>query len=233
MSELVVNCPRCRANRMTFDLVSEHFISMLYGWQRRYEAFCICRECSRPTIFLLHQKEARAEDILRKTGLSELPMSVNRVMDVISYVSLKDMASAAPPKHLPDELDAAFREAATCVAVQCPNAAGTMFRLCIDLATRSLLPKEQAPGLNARVRRDLGLRLPWLFDNGRLSEDLRDLSTSIQQDGNDGAHAGTLKMEDAEDLRDFAIALLERMYTEPEKLRLAMERRARRRAPKK
>ena len=40
-------------------------------------------------------------------------------------------------------------------------------------------------------------------------------------------------MEDAEDLRDFAIALLERMYTEPEKVRLAMERRAKRRAPKK
>ena len=233
MSELVANCPRCRANRMTFDLVSEHLLSVHYEWQHRYEAFCICRECSRPTIFLLHQKEARTEAMLRKTKLSELPISVNRVMEVNSYVSLKDMASTAPPKHLPDELDAAFREAATCVAVLCPNAAATMFRLCIDLATRSLLPEKQTPGLNAKVRRDLGLRLPWLFDNGRLSEDLRDLSTSIQQDGNDGAHAGTLKMEDAEDIRDFAIALLERMYTEPEKLRLAMERRAKRRAPKK
>ena len=232
MSELVSNCPRCRANRMTFDLVSEHFLSMHYGWQRRYEAFCICRDCSRPTIFLLHQKEARAEEILRKTSLLELPMSVNRVMDVKSYVSLKDMAGVDPPEHLPEDLDAAFREAATCVAVQCPNAAGTMFRLCIDLATRPLLPEEQSPGLNAKVRRDLGLRLPWLLDNGILSEDLRELSTCIQQDGNDGAHAGTLTTEDAEELRDFAVALLERMYTEPEKLRLAKNRRAARRVPK-
>ena len=232
MSELVANCPRCRANRMTFDLVNEHFLSMHYRWQRRYEAFCICRECSRPTIFLLHQKEARADEILRKTRLSELPMSVNRVMEVISYVSLKDMADVDPPEHLPEDLDAAFREAATCVAVQCPNAAGTMFRLCIDLATRPLLPDGQARGLNSTVRRNLGLRLPWLFDNGHLPEDLRELSTCIQQDGNDGAHAGTLTTEDAEDLRDFAVALLERMYTEPEKLRLAKDRRAARRAPK-
>ena len=231
MSELVANCPRCRAHRMTFDLASEHFISVYYGWQRRYEAFCICRRCSRPTIFLLHQKESGTEETLRTTKLSNLPVAVNQLMEVISYVSLKDMASADPPKHLPENLDAAFREAATCVAVQCPNAAGTMFRLCIDLATRSLLPEEQAPGLNARVRRNLGLRLPWLFDNGHLSEDLRDLSTCIQQDGNDGAHTGTLAMEDAEDLKDFAVALLERMYTEPEKLRIAMERRAQRRTP--
>ena len=107
-----------------------------------------------------------------------------------------------------------------------------MFRLCIDLATRRLLPAEDAPEPNNRIRRNLGLRLPWLFDRRLLPEELRELSTCIQQDGNDGAHAGTLRMEDAKDLRDFAIALLERLYTEPAKLQIAKERRAKRRQPK-
>ncbi len=92
-----------------------------------------------------------------------------------------------------------------------------------------MLPEEETAGLNAKTRRDLGLRLPWLFDSGILPNDLRELSTSIREDANDGAHAGTLKKEDAEDLLDFSGALLERLYIEPEKLRLAGKRREARR----
>jgi hypothetical protein len=108
-----------------------------------------------------------------------------------------------------------------------------MFRLTIDLTTRPRLPKEEddVPGLNHRTRRDLGLRLPWLFANGFLPKELDPLSKCIREDGNDGAHAGTLTKEDAEDLRDFTVALLERVFTEPERLRLAEERRKSRRAP--
>ena len=62
-----------------------------------------------------------------------------------------------------------------------------------------------------------------------MPNDLRELSTSIREDDNDGAHAGTLKKEDAEDLLDFSGALLERLYIEPEKLRLAGKRREARR----
>ncbi len=95
-------------------------------------------------------------------------------------------ASIEPPDHLPKNIESVFREGATCIAVGCYNAAGTMFRLCVDLATKSMLPAEDTPGLNARTRRDLGLRLPWLFENGRLPESLKDLSSCIKEDGNDG-----------------------------------------------
>lgn len=107
-----------------------------------------------------------------------------------------------------------------------------MLRLCVDLATRPLLPNENTPSLNAKIRRDLGLRLPWLFENGKLSGDLRELSKCIREDGNDGVHTGLLTKEDAEDLLDFTSTLLERMFTEPGRLRLAQARRdARRDAP--
>jgi hypothetical protein len=105
-----------------------------------------------------------------------------------------------------------------------------MFRLCVDIATRSMLPDEDVDGLNARVRRNLGLRLPWLFANGRLPQALQELSSCVKEDGNDGAHVGSLQKADAEDLLDFTVALLERMYTEPERLRLAQARRESRRA---
>ncbi len=151
-------------------------------------------------------------------------------MRIEGIVSKKDDASVEPPKYLPQSIEAAFREGSMCLAVSCYNAAGTMFRLCVDLATRSLLPEGELEGLNQKVRRDLGLRLPWLFANRILPTALHDLSTCIKDDGNDGAHAGTLGKDDAEDLLDFTTALLERLYTEPEVLKLAKERREARRA---
>jgi hypothetical protein len=103
-----------------------------------------------------------------------------------------------------------------------------MFRLAVDLLTRPMLP-EGDNGPNAKVRRDLGLRLPWLFDNKLLPDDLRDLSHCIKEDGNDGAHQGTLTKADAEDLLDFTRELLERTVTEPMRIKLAKERRDKRR----
>jgi len=162
----------------------------------------------------------------------QIPGVLNAVFNVKRYVSVRDTQSISPPDHLPPLLNDIFKEAATCVAVQCYNAAGAMFRLCIDLATVALLPEEGAGGgPNSKTRRDLGLRIPWLFDAGRLPPDLRSLSDCIREDGNDAAHRGTLSEADAEDLIDFTTALLERLYTTPERLRLADARRAQRRSP--
>jgi hypothetical protein len=80
-----------------------------------------------------------------------------------------------------------------------------------------MLPKEDVPGLNNKTRRDLGLRLPWLFERGILPSDLRDLSSCIREDGNDGAHQGTLTKEEAGDLLDFTNALLAQLSQLAEK----------------
>jgi hypothetical protein len=95
-----------------------------------------------------------------------------------------------------------------------------------------MLPEGEVPDLPKKVRRDLGLRLPWLFDNNKLPADLRELSSAIREDGNDGAHQGTLTKVEAEDLLDFTTALLERIFTEPMRLQIAKERREKRRNPK-
>jgi hypothetical protein len=207
MSELVANCPRCGAQEMTFDLVTELPLPTKFGWQHWYEAFCICRKCWKSTTFVLSQKDISDEGKIRK-GLADLGGAVNRLMKIEGYISLKDAAARKPPDDLPEKIDAVFREGAACLSIGCFNAAGTMFRLCIDLSTRAMLPEGEAKGLNSKVRRDLGLRLPWLFDNGILPEALRELSSCVKDDGNDGAHEGTLKEEDAEDLLDFTYALL-------------------------
>lgn len=228
MTDLVADCPRCGSQKITFDVTQSHLVSKQHGWQLWFEAFCICRHCNRSTVFVLSQREPHNLDNFGN-NLQGIPGAVNRFVNVRGHISQKDDAAIDPPEHLPENIDAAFLEGAKCHAIQCYNAAGTMFRLCVDLATRKLLPESDDEGLNAKIRRSLGLRMNWLFETGRLPEALRDLSTAVKDDGNDGAHEGTLSHHDADDLLDFTIALLERLYTEPERLRLAKERRDARR----
>lgn len=230
MTELVTDCPRCGATKTTFDLSANVQIDRLHGWQNRREAFCVCRHCGRSTVFVLADKSIEKGKTIEGRGLTAL-FSANDYVDVQGYIGLANQVNAEPPDFVPADIDAVFREGATCLGVQCFNAAATMFRLCVDLATTALLPADSTDGLTKQIRRSLGLRLVWLFDTKRLPDALRDLSHCIKEDGNDGAHEGTLKKEDAEDLLDFTTALLERLYTEPERLRLAAARRAARRAP--
>lgn len=230
MSELVADCPRCGAKEMTFDLRIANFTHTEHGWQRWCEAFCICRRCNNSTVFVLSENTSSRQHTDLIAILPKIDKAINLIMDVRDYISEKDAAAVPPPEHLTDNIKAAFKEGAACAAIGCPNAAATMFRLCIDLSTRPMLPEGDVKGLNQRIRRSLGLRLPWLFDNGKLPEALRALSTCIKDDGNDGAHEGTLSEEDAADILDFTKVLLERIYTEPKRLELAQERRQARRA---
>lgn len=229
MAELVTDCPRCRTRHITFDVKVGHIVGSEYGWQLWYEVFSVCRHCNRSTIFVVSERVDCDYERLHKIGLLNADGSLNKYVKVERYISLRDFPGVAPPEFLPPDIEAAFKEGATCLSVGCYNATGTMFRLCIDIATQSMLPKEDLDGLNRTIRRSLGLRLPWLFDNRYLPEALRELSVAVKEDGNDGAHAGTLKKADAEDLQDFTVALLERLYTEPKKLSLAKERREGRR----
>lgn len=229
MGELVADCPRCGSKSITFVIGGHIPVRYEYGWQCWYETFCICRHCKRSTVFILSEKGIDESKIVRQDGLANFKGAVGDLVSIRGYISFKDAAPTPPPDHLPEKIRSVFTEGATCLAVDCFNAAGTMFRLCIDLVTKALLPETDENGLNSHIRRNLGLRLPWLFGNGRLPQSLQELSTCIKEDGNDGAHDGSLKKEDAEDLLDFTSALLERLYTEPERLRLAKLRRDARR----
>lgn len=229
MSELVTDCPRCGAKEITFDLASAIKTRFEYNWKYSYEAFCICRRCRKSTIFVLSDNLNGDYKFLQKTGIVKLDGAVNGFVEIHGPITLKDRVAHKPPEFVPPDIEAVFREGAICKATGCNNAAGTMFRLCIDLATRPLLPEGEVEGLNHRTRRDLGLRLPWLFSNGHLPPALEDLSACVREDGNDAAHQGTLTPEDAADLLDFTCLLLERMYSEPERLRQAQLRRQSRR----
>lgn len=190
MAELVTDCPRCGAVKVTLDVQADKFVFAKHDWMRFHEAFCVCRNCRRACLLLLRQTEYEATQFLTDNGMAAWKnSSLNRVVEVERVITIADLHAVPAPDHLPDDIRTAFEEGAKCLAVGCFNAAGTMFRMCVDLATRPLLPAEDSlDNPNSKVRRDLGLRLPWLFQKGRLPEPLHPLASCIREDGNDGAH---------------------------------------------
>ena len=217
---------------MSFDVLSTAVIEIRHDWLYKWEVFCGCGKCRRTTVFVVELSDFEYRGVADRKGggLVGISGAINEYVRILGYVSLKDKAAIPAPEFLPPNILAAFNEGAKCMAVGCFNAAGTMFRLCVDMTTKDKLPSGEVAGLNSTVRRNLGHRLPWLFDNRYLPDDLRDLSHCIKEDGNDGAHEGTLSEADALDLLDFTEALLKRVYTEPERVRLAKERRDARRS---
>jgi hypothetical protein len=230
MSELLTDCPRCGANHVTFDVLSEIVVSIRYGWQKVYEAFSVCRHCHQSTVFVLCEANTNGSSVIKRDGLSKPKYSINDLVSIEKYISTASINAVNPPEYLPENINAVFIEGAKCFAAGCYNAAASMFRLCLDMTTNSLLPENDVNGLNSKIKRSLGLRLAWLLDNKYIPEAMRELSHCIKEDGNDAAHEGTLSIDDAEDILDFTYILLERTYTEPERLRLAKERRTQRRS---
>jgi hypothetical protein len=208
-----------------------------YNWQYIFEVYCVCRKCLRSSILVIEQQR-EADDIsselARKIARGELPerMSLDTMFKPVGSISVKDEAGVGAPEHLSEKIGIAFREGATCVVTKCWNAAGAMFRLCIDLATKDRLPPVGETNISKYERSNLAARLKWMFANGTLPKDLEGLSHCIREDGNDGAHDATLTEADALDLQDFVFGLLERVYTEPKRIELAQARRTECRQPK-
>ncbi|WP_100657327.1 DUF4145 domain-containing protein [Alteromonas flava] len=231
MPTCVADCPRCGANKITFDTSSFTYIGKKYNWQRGYEVFSVCRSCHKPTLFNMYQTNNQYEiEHLFKNEYNpdvfQSKASLNDVLDITGYVSMKDMCGIECPLYTPQNLEDIFNEATACYAISCYNASVAMFRLCLDLDTK---PIAEANNIKGTLNR----RLIELFKQKHLPAELEELSHCIRENGNDGAHDGTVTQLEAEDVMDFTISYLETRYTMPERIRLRREDRNNRHAAQK
>ena len=228
MAEFVQDCPRCGAKSITFDLLGDSPSKHRNIWI--FEALSRCRSCNNCSIAVFTYEDNMSGSY--NPGAISSIRGNPSFIDFERFVSVADKATIPLPDHLPPAVANCFKEGAASYNIGAYNAAAAMFRLALDLATKGLLPSEPAEqgGPNSSQRKRLFDRLGYLFDTRILAPQLRDLADCVREDGNDGAHDGTLTKPDAEDLIDFAQQLLERVYTEPERLRIAKARREARRA---
>ena len=218
---------------MTFDILADVYVHTRFDWQHFHEVTSLCRRCDLPSIMLvkLHQSSLKG-NYGTNGSVTRISTDIERAFTFERVISKADFAAKDTPTFLPENIDRAFKEGTRCLAIDCHNAAAAMFRLCLDLATKSMLPEQGAAGgPNGNQRRNLAPRLEWLFAANLIQPDLQDLSTAVKDYGNDGAHDGTLDDNEADDLYDFAFALLERLYTQPERIKQMRARRDERKKP--
>ena len=220
---MIADCPRCGAQRVAFVVCGNNRLSeprdaeYSEGTSVKWEVYGICQACLDGAMFVVSPK---AESTMG--GALAAPVHASYRYQVVGHITIRDGRPTQPPEHLRAEVKVAFEEAAKCRAVGCPNAAGAMFRLCLELATRKLLPEEMH---KAR----LADKLKQLFAEGKLPQDLRPLSSVIKDDGNDATHHGTLDADAAADMEDFTIEILRKIYTEEGRAKAAQARRDKRR----
>ena len=199
---------------MTFDLWSSARQKPLRPREPTvYETFGVCRNCKKTTTFRIKAPGRPPE---------KFPDAVPNALNV-EPVSMADVTTRPSPEHVPDRVLGVFEEGTKCLAIKCCNAAALMFRSALDIATQDLLSKDDAECPKG-TERNLGPRLDWMFENNKLPERLRDLASVVKDDGNDAAHRGTIDEVSAVALVEFTERLLTEVYTEPEKIRLALER---------
>ena len=219
MPTIVENCPRCKANDHTFDIVGGN--PVVTPEDIFIEAFSICRACNQSVVFLIKSIYGGASLDALMAARGNLN-SENNQYYVDGYINISHTSPFPPPEHLPDEVNKVFIEATRCHAIGCWNAAGAMFRSTIDVATKELLIRNEH---TQEIKYFLAKRLAWLFEKGYIPMDLKELSNCIREDGNHAVHEVSLTKIDAEDLLEFTTELLERIYTQPKKLQSRIESR--------
>lgn len=234
MPTIVAKCPRCGAQHMTFDVLADTFDGILYSWQSHHQAAVQCRRCNNLAVLKLSLRDPELKNDFRADGaLTKIEGDLEPTFQNDGFLNVADLEGVAQaPKYVPTDITAAFDEGARCMSIRCYNAAASMFRLCLDLVTKPLLPDpsdEIVAQPTKRQRFNLGERIDWLMEHELLPRSLSELAHCVRQHGNDGAHDGSLGENDSRDLLDFTQILLERQFTEPERLRLAQARRLERR----
>lgn len=219
---------------MTFDLLADVYVGQEYGWASRHEVTVACRRCRRLSILKVELANITFQGKFTERGsLSELKGDLEPTMRQLGFLNVADLAGGAePPDDIPPAIKKAFVEGARCISIGCFNAGASMFRLCLDLTSKPLMPdpaNTSVPQPSKYERFNLGARIDWLMNQGLLPKSLYDLATCVRHDGNDAAHDGSLGEAEAADLLDFTTALLERLFTEPARLAAAEARRLARR----
>lgn len=222
MAMITLDCARCGAQRMTHDVVGFSQYRDEVG-AFRYEYAVTCRTCKKAAIWEITPGNSDPLELLKSN--SPLDPWVN----VVGLIRPTPESTPAP-EHTPADLKLIFDEGAECISIGAWNAASAMFRKILDQISKDKMNNApNGPPADKRTRFNLKPRLEWLFANNLLPRDVEALADCIREDANDAVHNAPLGEDDALDIQDFTVEMLEALFTLPGRLREAEARRATRR----
>lgn len=207
MSVMVMTCPHCAAERMTFDVVG--VISLGKG---KSAAVGKCVKCGEPVLTQLFST-IYSPDKLLNAQVDLLEVREAAVLHIWPQPPAIDA-----PLHLPDKVLRAFMDAANARRVQLWNPACGAYRRCMELALKAFAPDVDAWKIEKRIDK--------LAAEHRITPDLKAWAHELRLDGNEAVHGDEDATQEITDqMHHLTYFLLTYLYTLPQQVEEARARR--------
>lgn len=210
MSVLVMQCPHCGAENMTFHVMKA------VGHLRpgSTSVMALCASCDDPVIakLITHLPGLRGDEFVNYHG-NLLGTSDIRSLDIWPEPSVPKVPSGTP-----DKVARSFVEAATSRKAKLWNAACGTYRRCMELALKQFAPDVEAWKLEKRIDK--------LAAEHRITPAIQEWAHELRLDGNEALHGEEDATEDmAEQMHHLTHFLLTYLYTLPQQIAEVRQRR--------
>jgi len=208
MAFFVRDCVRCGVRRIQHQVIGQAYIRDM-----NWEVIGACPDCGSASIYYFQLRAAGQQPMSFTNGNIEGPHSTLASQSVrIATVPLELSV------HIPSRIAGLFREANECRQMTWYEAAGSMYRKTLDVATKHifthdprLADKNPANALRSRIKA--------MGELGILDHDIVELADIVALDGNDAVHdEDPYTKEEAEALEDLTFDLLDRLFVRPAKI---------------
>lgn len=205
MSALVLEatCPHCHLENAAFDLLAEKPHSPTTPAPPKFTVVFSCRRCF-GAVGLTVTMTARTSTIVQ--GQGDFHVHASRFGRVGAIYPCAP--EATEPEHISESVSRCYKQAIDNRNRANVDAAGVMFRKCLDLATKELDVELAGKALAQRI--DV------LHREGKLTDALKDWAHSVRLDGNDAAHEpDELSKPELAQLAAFTEVFLQYAFTLP------------------
>ena len=211
MAVFAINCPHCGVKKSTFEMTSLVVHPLDSAW---WSLFANCTACYMPV----------AARIRTANGLKG-QNPAGHPGDLTGYGSPWVLADVYPapvqieiPANIPHPVAKAFKQAAESRKGKHFDAAAAMYRKSMELALKALSPDIEAWKIEKRIDK--------MAAEGLITKELQEWAHELRLDGNDVLHEDEATAEMVDQMHSFCKFLLTYLYTLPEQVKAARERRA-------
>lgn len=207
MAFFVRDCVRCGVKKVQHFVVGNNRIRY-----RHWEVAGACAHCSSISIY----DWISPNDNI---GINSYENSLEQSDATLAEMPIRIATTAMElSEHIPERIAGLFREANECRQMTWYEAAGSMYRKTLDVATKyiyshdpRLVDKKPADALRVRIKS--------LGEMKILDNDIVELADIVALDGNDATHdIDPYTREEAEALEDLTLDLLERLFVRPARI---------------
>lgn len=206
------DCPHCGGASCAFTFVAE--VPHARKSNEAPGAFSLafsCNSCFELVGLLIKSTAGNKSFAGGKTGNIATLLNSERSYILRKVYPARDKAEA--PEHVSESVARCYVQAADNASRKNADAAGAMYRKCIDLATKELDPTLAGKKLAARIDA--------LHAKGALTAGLKDWAHAIRLDGNDASHEpDELTPDEVEQLGSFTDLFLRYSFTLPKQVEM-------------